>query len=211
MNDYWDKRFRAEGKIWGETPSRTAVYALELFHKNNVKKVLVPGSGYGRNTKLFSSAGLDVTGIDISPLACSIAEEFDPASRFYNASALDMSFDNEAYNAIYCFNVLHLFREEDRYAFIKQCTEKVSANGLLFFTVFSEKEPSYGSGKRVETDTFESKPDRPVHYFTKDDLAKHFKSLKLIETGVIEDPEDHGEGPHTHILRYIYIRNYATG
>jgi SAM-dependent methyltransferase len=211
MNNYWDKRFRSEGKIWGETPSRTAVYALELFRKNNVKKILVPGSGYGRNTKLFSSAGLDVTGIDISPLACSMADEFDPASRFYNVSALDMSFDNEAYNAVYCFNVLHLFLEEDRHAFIRQCTEKVGANGMLFFTVFSEKEPSYGSGKRVETDTFESKPGRPVHYFTEDDLAKHFKFLKLIETGIIEDPEDHGEGPHTHILRYIYIRNYSTG
>ena len=205
MNDYWDKRFRAEGKIWGETPSRTAVYALELFRKNNIKKILVPGSGYGRNTKLFSSAGLDVTGIDISPLACSMAEKFDSASRFYNTSALDMSFDNEVYSAVYCFNVLHLFREEDRYAFIRQCTEKVSDNGLLFFTVFSEKEPSYGSGKKIETDTFESKPGRPVHYFTEEDLTRHFKSLVPLESGMMEDYENHGEGPHIHILRYIYL------
>jgi len=211
MNEYWDKRYQAEGEIWGDTPSRTAVYALEMFLKNNVQKVLVPGSGYGRNTRLFSSAGLDVTGIEISPLACNMAEKFDPASHFHNISALDMSFDKGIYDAVYCFNVLHLFREKDRRVFIRQCTDRVRVNGLLFFTVFSEKEPSYGNGKEVETDTFESKPGRPVHYFSEDDLAGHFRHLTQIETGIMKDHEDHGEGSHTHVLRYIYLHNRSTG
>lgn len=207
MNEYWDKRFQAEGEIWGDIPSSTAIYALELFNKNDVKRILVPGSGYGRNTRLFSSAGLYVTGIEISPLACSMAEKFDPASHFYNVSALDMSFNSEIYDAVYCFNVLHLFREDDRHELIKQCVKRVKVNGLLFFTVFSEKEPSYGSGGEVETDTFESKPGRPVHYFSQDDLARHFKLLKILEIGIMTDNENHGDGPHTHVLRYIYLRN----
>ena len=211
MTEYWDRRFQAEGKIWGDTPSRTAVYALELFRKDNVKKILVPGSGYGRNTRLFSSSGLDVTGIEVSHHACNMAEKFDPASRFHNASAIDMSFDNEIYDAVYCFNMLHLFLYKDRRTFIKQCTERVRANGLLFFTVFSEKEPSYGSGREVETDTYESKPDRPVHYFSEEDLVEHFRLLVSVETGIMKDHEDHGEGPHTHVLRYIYLRNQSLG
>jgi len=140
MNEYWDKRFQTEGRIWGDSPSQTAEYALELFHKNNIKKILVPGSGYGRNTKLFSTAGFDVTGIEISSVACSIAEEFDPLSRFYNASVLDKSFDSERYDAIYCFNTLHLFREKERRLFIRQCTQRLREKGLLFFTVFSEED-----------------------------------------------------------------------
>lgn len=211
MKEYWDKRFRAEGRIWGDKPSRTAEYALELFRKRNINKLLVPGAGYGRNTRLFSAAGFDVTGIEISPLAYNMAKEFDPASRFHNASAIDMSFDNEIYDAVYCFNVLHLFREKDRYTFLRQCTDKTRGSGLLFFTVFSEKEPSYGSGKEVEKNTFESKPGRPVHYFSEDDLAEHFKFIGLIETGMMEDHEDHGEGPHTHVLRYIYLHNHPAG
>ena len=206
MNEYWNERFRSEGRIWGDEPSNTAIFALELFRKHDTRKVLVPGSGYGRNTKLFSSAGLDVTGVEIASLACSMAEEFDPATRFYNTTALDMSFDTELYDAVYCFNILHLFREDDRFDFIKQCTDRVRTNGLLFFTVFSEKESSYGRGEEVEPDTFESKPGRPVHYFTEEDLTGHFKSLTLLETGMMEDHENHGEGPHTHVLRYIYLR-----
>jgi SAM-dependent methyltransferase len=206
MNEYWDKRYGAEGRIWGESPSLTSKHALELFQRNNVRKVLVPGSGYGRNTRLFSKSGFFVTGIEISPIACKMAKEFDPKTRVYNASVLDMSFLSDKYDGIYCFNVLHLFREEDRKLFIKQCVERVKNNGLMFFTVFSEKEESYGKGREVEKNTFESKAGRPVHYFDESDLKEHFKDMEIVETDIIEDPENHGEGPHTHVLRYICVK-----
>jgi SAM-dependent methyltransferase len=204
--EYWDQRFKAEGRIWGESPSRTAQYSLELFRQANVKNVLVPGSGYGRNTKLFSLSGFSVTGIELSPVAFNLAREFDTLSRFYNASVLDMSFDKNKYDGIYCFNVLHLFRENDRYAFIRECDKKLRESGLMFFTVFSEQEPSFGEGRETETNTFESRPGRPVHYFTEEDLKTHFAGYSVVDTGIMEDPEDHGGKPHTHILRYICVR-----
>jgi hypothetical protein len=77
----------------------------------------------------------------------------------------------------------------------------------MFFAVFSEKEASYGKGKEVERNTFASKPGRPVHYFTDSDLKAHFKKMEVVETGMMEDPEDHGaEWPHTHQLRYICVK-----
>ena len=206
MNEYWDKRYKAEGKIWGETPSRTAGHALELFRQNNVKKILVPGSGYGRNTRLFAASGFKVTGVEVSLEACKIALAFDTATRVFNISALEMSSLKDKFDGLYCFNVLHLFRAEDRKLFIRQCAARMKQNGLMFFTVFSEKEASYGKGGEVENNTFESKPGRPVHYFSDEDLKGHFKNMDIIETGITEDPEDHGEGPHTHILRYICAR-----
>ena len=207
MNEYWDKRFQAEGRIWGDLPSRTAEHALELFRQAGVKKILVPGSGYGRNTRLFATSGFDVTGIEISPLAYTMALTFDTLSRFYNASALEMAFLPDKYDAIYCFNVLHLFKAPERKLFLQQCAERVKAKGLMFFTVFSEKEASYGKGQEVEKNTFESKPGRPAHYFTSGDLKAHFKKMDIIESGIMEDPEEHGaEGPHTHQLRYICVK-----
>ncbi len=206
MSDYWDGRFRGEGKIWGETPSPTAEHALEFFRRNNVKKVLVPGSGYGRNTKLYSTSGFTVTGIEISGVACEMAQEFDPLTRVYHASVLDMSFLDDKYDAVYCFNTLHLFLERDRKVLVRQCAARLKDNGLAYFTVFSEKEESRGKGREVEKNTFESKPGRPAHYFTEADLREHFDFMEILETGLTEDSEDHGGGPHTHILRYIYTR-----
>jgi SAM-dependent methyltransferase len=212
MENYWDSRYRKENKIWGESPSRTAQQALELFRRNNIRKLLVPGSGYGRNTRLFSSAGFEVTGIEISTVASELAREFDPLSKYYCASVLDMSFLTDTYDAVYCFNTLHLFLERDRKMCIEQCLKRVIDGGLLYFTAFSENEPSFGKGQEVEHNTYESKPGRPAHYFTEDDLKAHFTGTDLIETGLTEDHEDHGEeGPHTHILRYIIVRKTIKG
>ncbi len=71
--------------------------------------------------------------------------------------------------------------------------------------VFSDDENSFGKGRMIEPNTFESKPGRPVHYFTKNDLIKQFKGFNVIKTGKIEDEEEHGENSkHVHILRYIF-------
>jgi SAM-dependent methyltransferase len=100
MKIYWDKRFQDEGYVWGDSPSQTAEHALAVFRQHRVKKILVPGSGYGRNTKLFSASGFDVTGVEISEVACQLAREYDPRTTHYNGSVLDMSFDNSKYDAI---------------------------------------------------------------------------------------------------------------
>ncbi len=185
MKGYWEKRFTKEGKIWGESPSRTAIYALELFRKRSVKRILVPGAGYGRNTKLFSVAGFAAIGAEISEIACNLAKGYDPLTKFHNGSCLDMDFSNETFDAIYCYNVLHLFRENERRLFLKRCWGKSRENSLFFFTVFSEKEGSFGKGREVERNTFESKPGRPVHYFTEQDLLEHFADLSITESGIM--------------------------
>jgi hypothetical protein len=110
------------------------------------------------------------------------------------------------FDAIYCFNVLHLLRAAERRAFLAAAASNVVEHGWLFFTVFSEREASVGQGREVEPCTFESKPGRPVHYFTDEDLRAHFAPFHIHETGLTEDCEDHGGGPHAHLLRYIVAR-----
>lgn len=204
MEPYWTNRFNKENKIWGDTPSNTAHQALKLFQSLKINKILVPGSGYGRHTKLFSSSGYNVTGIEISNEACSIAKKNDPNTKVFNGSVLDIGFENGTFDAIYCFNVLHLFREKERERFINKCFRELKTSGICFFVVFSEEEESYGRGEQIEENTFESKPCRPVHYFSKHDLRHHFQQFEVIEEGLIDDPEEHGDvGRHIHRLRYI--------
>ncbi|MFX1481263.1 MAG: class I SAM-dependent methyltransferase [Promethearchaeota archaeon] len=204
---YWNNRYSKEGKIWGETPSKSALYALKLFKNYNIERILVPGSGYGRHTKFFSENNYLCVGIEISEIAFKIAKNFDPSSNFINDSVLEMEISEEIFDAIYCFNTLHLFLLNEREIFLEKCYDLLKEGALSFFTVFSEKEPSYGNGKKVELNTFESKPGRPTHYFTEDDLIKHFRDYKVLESGIIEEQEDHGErGPHSHILRYIFAQ-----
>jgi SAM-dependent methyltransferase len=205
MSTFWEGRYREEGKIWGDTPSRTAIYACEFFRKANAQNILVPGSGYGRNAGAFSAQGFSVTGIEISPEAVKLAQRDCPGITFHLGSVLDMPFDDEEYDGIYCFNVLHLLLKRERALFLRKCIGQLRKGGMMFFVVFSDREPSFGKGPMVEENTFESKPGRAVHYYSEEDLIAEFTGHRILETGIIEDPEEHGdEGKHTHLLRYIF-------
>ncbi|MFW9990188.1 MAG: class I SAM-dependent methyltransferase [Candidatus Odinarchaeota archaeon] len=194
-----------KGKIWGTEPSTVAKYSLKLFKKYNINKILIPGSGYGRHTKFFSINNYDVTGIEISEEAIKISKKFDSKSKMILGSVLNMPFSTEKYDAIFCFNVLHLLLENQRVLFLEKCYNQLQENGFVFFSVFSELEESFGKGAKIEENTFESKRYRPTHYFTEKDLLDHFKAFNVIETNIIEEKEDHGElGPHIHKLRYIF-------
>jgi len=205
MRNYWNERFASEGGIWGMKPSKTAYYALKLFKNLNVRSVIVPGSGYGRNTKLFVEEGFKVVGVEISDDAVKLARKFDTKSKFYRKTALEIDSINGKFDAVYCFNLLHLFRKKERLLFIDKCNRILSNDGYAFFVVFSDKEISFGKGKKIEENTFESKPGRIAHYFTREDLLAHFKDFEVIEIGEMDDEENHGEvGEHIHHLRYVF-------
>lgn len=206
MESYWNSRFGGEGKIWGDEPSSTAVYAQSIFEKAGVRTVLVPGAGYGRNAALFASSGCEVTGIEISEEALKLAER-NSHIKYIQGSFTHVPLEPATYDALYCYNVLHLFRESDRKLFVARCLSALKSGGIAFFTVFSEQEASFGKGARVEEGTYESKPGRPVHYFTDADLRLHFGRFEIMETGLMDDHENHGtEGPHVHRVRYIVAR-----
>ena len=192
QREYWDSRYRDEAMLWGDRPSATAHQALRLFRREGARSVLVPGSGYGRNTRLFSASGLDVVGVEISPVAVDLAKRHDPSTRFHSGSILDAEISGAPFDAIYCFNLLHLFRRDDRLLVIRRFRDLLRDGGTVFLTVFSEAEPTFGKGREVEENTFESKPGRPVHYFTEADLLNHLSGFEIIETGLAEEHEDHG-------------------
>lgn len=200
MGSYWDDRFRAEGMIWGENPSKSVAFAIDLFNQHELHTVLVPGSGYGRNSRELAAAGFSTFGVEISPSAMQLAAGFDPATQVFEGTGLELShidwpFQVLPFDSIYCFNVLHLFQEAERSQFLTECANVLREGGLIFCTVFSERDPSYGKGNESEPDTFESKPGRPVHYFTEDDLRTHFTVNFLgtiLKIGEYDEPENHG-------------------
>ncbi len=189
--------------MWGEAPSRTAVRAALIFRGYGVKTLLIPGAGYGRHVDFFTAAGYRVTGIEISAQAIALAAT-RPNARYLHGSVLDASLYTETYDAVFGFNILHLFRAAERLRFIELLRRSVRGGGLVFMTGFSEEEPQYGRGKQVEENTFESKPGRPVHFFTEEDMRSSLEGWAILEAGLSDDPENHGAaGPHTHRIRYV--------
>lgn len=55
-----------ENKRCGIWTYRICNFDKRFFLEKNVKDILVPGIGYGRNAKVFIDNGINVTGIEIS-------------------------------------------------------------------------------------------------------------------------------------------------
>ena len=207
---YWDERFNREGKIWGDHPSPTVDIAINYFKKYHVNKILVPGRGYGRNTEAFAIAGFKVTGIDVSAIAHKMAVKSRKEKGFdidyKHGDLLEFQFRKDKYEGVYCFNTLHFFTEEKRITFIDKVYQTLKCKGIIVFTVFSEKEPSFGKGKEIEPNTFESKRGRPAHYFTKKEVQNYFNNFEMLLNNIIKEQENHGTGRHTHLLRLIIAK-----
>ncbi len=204
LKTFWNTQFAQYHHIWGDTPSQSAEIALTLFRKHQINKILVPGSGYGRNTRLFSTCGFDVTGVEISGEACALAREYDPATKVYNGSFLDDDPVQGPFQGIYCFNVLQLFLKPDRIRFVQKSAQLLSPAGLMFFTGISDQDPSCGQGEEVEANTFAVQPDKTLHYFTVDDLKSHFAGFEILEVGDLEDQVSHTRyGAKSYRIRYL--------
>ncbi|MFC3745263.1 class I SAM-dependent methyltransferase [Paenibacillus sp. GCM10012306] len=206
MDNYWDKRFDNEGMIWGQQPSKTVYQAIELFKNNKVKTVLVPGSGYGRNTKALSKF-FQVDGIELSHKAIHIAMHWDPYSHFIQGSVMDDLTGTTTYDAIYCFDVLHLFLEDDRKNFINNCVRQLKHAGVMYFTCFSNEDHNNGVGRQLEDGTYEYVEGKYAHFFTEKDLINHFKDLKVIGTGTTQEIFNYKEKQSKkYIIRYIIVK-----
>ncbi|WP_339167500.1 class I SAM-dependent methyltransferase [Paenibacillus sp. FSL R5-0341] len=202
MGSYWEDRFEMEGRIWGELPSEMAFKAISLYKQFNIKKVLVLGAGYGRNTKELSNF-FDVDGIEISSTAIKLAREFDTKSNFIHASIFDIELE-ERYDAIFCYNLLHLFKQNERDLIINKCIELLNENGVSFFSVFSDEDSNNGKGNQIEPCTYEYKKGKYAHFFTEDDLMEHFKHFTILETGHLKEQLFYTHQSSTWIsLRYI--------
>lgn len=207
MSSYWENRFTREGMIWGENPSNTVYHAIQIFNNNNVKQVLVPGSGYGRNTKALSSF-FSVDGIEISQSAIDLAIQWDSKSTFIQGSVLDDApIPNKKYDAIFCFDVLHLFLEQDRGKLIQNCHNHLSTSGIMYFTCFSNEDQHNGTGNKIEEGTYEYVAGKYAHFFNEGDLLSHFSQFKVIELGTTTEVLNYNDEQFKeYILRYIVVQ-----
>lgn len=202
MNKYWDNRFK-EGKVWGAEPSCTARSASIYFKEHNKSRILVIGSGYGRNANYFFNEGFEVDGIEYSLSGIEIARTDNPSIPYYHGSVFDMPFSEKRYSAIYCYNVIHLFMKQEREALVSLCGQVLENDGLMYFSAFSDEDESYGEGKELEVNTFEVKPAKPVHFYNQKDLKAAFGLYTFIDDGICTETV----GSKKCKLRYIVAQN----
>jgi SAM-dependent methyltransferase len=206
MAEYWESRFSSEGAMWKADPSDSALKTLELFKNEKVNKILIPGFGYGRNANLFIESGFQVTGIEISRSAIGLARKSGINCVIHHSSVTNMPFDNESYEGIFCYALIHLLNKSERRVFLERCYDQLKPGGLMVFTFADKQNALYGTGKLLSAHRFEISKGLRVYFYDSDSVMKEFSEYGIIECRDINEPMKFMEGNETIKLKYVVCR-----
>ena len=181
MTEFWEKSFVEKQEMWGHEPSNTAVMTADFFMEKNLKDILIPGIGYGRNAKPFVQNDMEVTGIEISQTAIAIARKNGFKNKIYHGSVSNMPFGNELYDGIASFSLIHLLDEEERKKFIRDCYSQLKPGGYMIFTAVSEKAPMYGKGTKLAENYYEMPYGVKLFFYNARSIEKEFGNYGLID------------------------------
>jgi SAM-dependent methyltransferase len=179
---FWEAAFREKQEMWGFQPAKSAVLAKDLFLENAVKNILIPGIGYGRNAKVFRDNGITVTGIEISKTAIEIAQKhYGTGMAIYHGSVTDMPFDDNRYDGIFCYALVHLLDESERKKLIDDCYNQLAGNGYMIFTVISKEAPTYGKGTLLSKDRYEMFGGVKMFFYNRESISAEFGKYGLLD------------------------------
>jgi SAM-dependent methyltransferase len=192
MSEFWEAMFQKIGQMWKFEPADSAIFASNLFNENGLRKILIPGVGYGRNARLFVESGFEITGIEISETAIQLARENGVNFPIHHGSVAQMPFDDSVYDGIYCYALIHLLNQNERRQFLKNCYNQLREGGIMVFVVVSKGYTKlYGNGKRISKDRFRIQNGLDVFFFEEDSVVREFGKLGLVEYREIDEPLKH--------------------
>ena len=189
MTEFWESSFRDKQTMWGFEPADSAVEAAGLFQQQGLKKILIPGFGYGRNAKIFTDRGFEVTGIEISQTAIELAKKhYGDQVKVYHGPVNDMPFDDQVYDGIFCYALIHLLDHKHRLKLIKDCYQQLKPDGYMVFVALSTNTATYGEGVPIGPDRFESRHGVKLFYYGIESINEEFGSNGLLEAKEIDEP-----------------------
>jgi len=180
--EFWEKSFIEKQEMWGFQPSASAVLTKDFFLEKGVKNILIPGIGYGRNAQIFRDNGMKVTGIEISGTAIEMAKKhYGSDMTIYHGSVTDMPFDDQKYDGIFCYALIHLLDEDERKKLIRDCYDQLAGNGYMVFTAITRAAPTYGQGKLIGRHRYEQFGGVRMFFYDRAAVAAEFGDAGLFE------------------------------
>ncbi|WP_442795657.1 class I SAM-dependent methyltransferase [Pelobium manganitolerans] len=188
MAEFWEEAFRKNQEMWGAQPAQSALMARDYFLKEGAKDILIPGIGYGRNAGVLLEADMAVTGIEISQTAIDLAwKHFGEDLKIHHGSVCDMPFNDDSYDGIFCYALIHLLGQVERQKLIKDCYKQLNEGGSMLFTVVSKDAEIYGKGTRIESDRYELFGGVQMFFYDEKSIEAEFADVGLFKISKVEE------------------------
>jgi SAM-dependent methyltransferase len=179
--------------MWGFEPSDSAILTKDFFLGKDIKDILIPGIGYGRNAKIFYDNGINVTGIEISKTAIDLARQNGIDAEIFHGSVNDMPFNNKLYDGIFCYGLIYLLNQEERKKFISDCFNQLKPEGYMIFTAVSKKAPMFGKGIKLGENWYETMKGVRIFFYDANSIEQEFGEYGLTDFFEIDEPHKNAE------------------
>ena len=194
VSGIWNKVYSSDSAFFGENPSDFAQMCYRDINKHRVKKLLELGCGQGRDTIFFAANNLDVYALDSSTTAIeNLSEKIKEKNISVGLKHFDarqgIPFSNNFFDTIYAhmFYNMGFTDEELKFLFI-ETSRVLKNNGLLYFSVRSDKDAQYKKGKKIDSNVYEINGFQ-IRFFTKSQIKSFLSDYFEIEN-VMEGYEE---------------------
>jgi SAM-dependent methyltransferase len=180
QGEFWDRRYREEGAVWGEGPSPTA--QLLDPHLAPGARVFDVGFGYGRDLVFLGRKGCRVSGIELAgegrrQAMRRLDREGVQPEELYQGRWEDLPFSPTPFDAAVCHRLIHLLVTPGASeAFADHLVHALRPNGLLALGGRSPLDFDPGAMAEVGDQVFEyrHRPGHRIRYWTEESFARAF-------------------------------------
>lgn len=181
----WDKIYQEKGEVHPEVLPKIKKAAI-LFKTKGYRKILDLGCGTGRHSIFLAKEGFTVYATDISNTAIKLTENKAKSLNIENIyfqqhDMREIPFPNSFFDAIICVWTIMHGTLKDISKTINEIYRVLKPNGMLITDLNSVEDATYGTGKKIEQNTFvgvDGWEDLPHHYSTEDEVVKLFAKFK---------------------------------
>lgn len=156
MKDFWDKRYKEERYVYGESPNEFFKSQIDALSPG---KILLPADGEGRNGVYAASKGWEVSAFDISRSGKEKAEHLAKRNKVmidYQVGSLDtLSYPVKSFDAIAL--IFAHFSPELKSDYHEKFVQLLKPGGVMILEAFSkdhlrysEANPKVGGPKNID-------------------------------------------------------------
>lgn len=186
----WDRIFKQYGKSYTSLQDNMPKI-VELFKKNNVKKVLDLGCGAGGDIVYLANQGFEIYGIDISKEGIKVAKRWLKENKLrahlkVGSIYKKLPYQDNFFDAVISIRVIHHAVIKDIRSLIREVKRILKPKALIFVTARKKiPQRSRLKFKVIAPRTYvpiEGDEKGVVHYlFNKELLVKEFKDFKILD------------------------------
>jgi len=182
-----------------KTTAQFIVDAVPALKKHGVKRVLDLGCGAGRHCILLAGSGFEVVGIDISKNALKMARRWVQKERlenvvFVRATMTNVPLSDCCLDSVVSVSVMHHALKKDIMTSVSEVYRILGKNGCFVTNLASVHDPRYGTGRKLEKNTFwilegyEKKQFGELHhFFTKREALRLLSLFSRVEVTSMKD------------------------